>query len=66
MLIMSEQSPDTVRLSVEVTSEFKNRLKSHSARIGVSMGEVLESIADEPLRQLEIEVLEKASKKKPK
>jgi len=57
---MPEQSPDTTRLSVEVTSEFKNRLKSHSARIGVSMGEVLEAIADEPLRQLELETLEKA------
>ena len=57
---MSEESLDTVPLRVVVTTEFRNRLKSHSARIGVSMGEVLEAIADEPLRQLELETLEKA------
>jgi hypothetical protein len=60
---MPEKSLDTVALRVEVTAEFKARLKGYSARMGVSMGEVLERIADEPLKELETELLEKTKQK---
>jgi stringent starvation protein B len=64
--VMPEKSLDTVPLRVEVTAEFKARLKGYSARMGVPMGEVLEKLADEPLKELETEVLEKSRSKKTK
>ena len=54
---MPEKS--SVPLRVEVTPEFKARLRGYSARMGLPMGEVLEKIADEPLQKLEREILEK-------
>lgn len=56
---MPEKPIDTVPLRVEVTPEFKARLKGYSGRMGISMGELLELLTDEPLRQRELEVLEK-------
>lgn len=64
---MPEKTVDTVALRVEVTPDFKARLKGYSARMGMSMGELLELLADEPLRRREVEALEKtkaAGKKK--
>jgi hypothetical protein len=56
---MPEKTVDTVVLRVEVTPEFKARLKGYSARMGISMGELLELLTDEPLRQRELETLER-------
>ena len=64
---MPEKTVDTVPLRIEVTPEFKARLRGYSARIGIPMGQLLEALADEPLRQRELEALEKtkaAGKKK--
>lgn len=63
LTVMPEKTPDTVALRVEVSSEFKARLKGYSARMGVSMGEVLEKIANDPLRDLEQEILEQSKKR---
>lgn len=60
---MPEESKDTVPLRVEVSTEFKARLKGYSARMGISMGEVLERIADEPLKNLEEEILKQSKKR---
>ena len=56
--------PDDVFLRVDVSPDFKARLKGYSARMGLTMGELLESLADEPLKQLEEELLAKTNTKK--
>lgn len=59
MLLMADK--DTVMLRVEVSETLRNRLKAQSARMGVTMGELVEKLADEPvtLRELELEALKK-------
>lgn len=61
VLVMPEkpEKPEkTVPLRVEVSETFKSRLKAQSGRMGVTMGELLETLADEALQQLELKALE--------
>lgn len=45
-------------LRVEVSEVFRTRLKSQAVRVGKTMGELIEQLAEEPLRKLELEALE--------
>lgn len=51
---MSEES---VPLRLLVSEAFKNRLKGQAARMGLTMGQLIEQLADEALRELELEAL---------
>jgi hypothetical protein len=62
--IMPEQTVKRVPLRVEVSEDFKSRLKAQAGRSGATMGEILELLADEGLRGMELEALEKAKKGK--
>lgn len=46
-------------LRVEVSEALRNRLKAQSARMKITMGELVEKLVDEPitLRELEVEAL---------
>jgi hypothetical protein len=46
---------DTVMLKVEVSGIFRSRLKSQAARVGKTMGELLEELTECSLRELELE-----------
>ncbi len=61
MLLMAGKDKDTVMLRVEVSEPLRNRLKAQSARMGITMGELVERLVDEPvtLRELELEALKK-------
>lgn len=45
-------------LRVEIPEALRTRLKTQAVRMGITMGELLVQITDEPLRQLELEALE--------
>ena len=62
VLVMPEKTEKTVPLRVEVSETFKSRLKAQSGRMNVTMGELLESLADEALQQLELKALEQLKK----
>jgi hypothetical protein len=51
-------------LRVEVPETLRNRLKAQSARMQITMGELVEKLIDEPitLRELEIETLKRLQK----
>jgi hypothetical protein len=57
---MTEIEEKTVMLRVEVPESFRNRLKAQSARMGITMGELVRKLADEPiaLKDLERESLD--------
>lgn len=55
---MPEETSKTVPLRLLVSDEFKSRLKAQAGRMGWTMGEVVESIANEPLKQLELESIQ--------
>lgn len=57
---MAKDAAKTVMLRVEIPENLRTRLKTQAVRKGVTMGELLEQIADEPLRRLELEALENA------
>lgn len=59
MLLMAGKNRDTVMLRVEVSEALRNRLKAQSARMKITMGELVEKLVDEPitLRELEVEAL---------
>ncbi len=61
MLLMAAKDKDTVMLRVEVPEALRNRLKAQSARMGMTMGELVERLVDEPitLKELELEALKK-------
>jgi antitoxin component of RelBE/YafQ-DinJ toxin-antitoxin module len=61
MLLMAAKDKDTVMLRVEVSEAVRNRLKAQSARMGMTMGELVEKLVDEPitLKELELEALKK-------
>lgn len=61
MLLMPGKDKDTVMLRVEVSSALRNRLKAQSARMGITMGELVERLVDEQttLKQLELEAFKK-------
>lgn len=59
---MPKEAAKTVMLRVEIPENLRTRLKTQAVRRGVTMGELLEQITDEPLRQLELEALEEAKK----
>ncbi len=52
-------------LRVEVSEALRNRLKAQSARMGMTMGELVERLVDEPitLKELELEALKKLEQK---
>ena len=66
MLLMAAKDKDTVMLRVEVSEALRNRLKAQSARMGMTMGELVERLVDEPitLKELELEALKKLEQKK--
>jgi hypothetical protein len=64
MYVMSEKAEDSVVLRVEVSEDFRTRLKTQAVRRGVTMGEILEMHMDNTLRQLEAETLEKVKANK--
>lgn len=59
MLLMAEQDKKAVMLRVEVPEALRNRLKAQSARMKITMGELVEKLVDEPitLKALEREAL---------
>lgn len=59
---MPKAAKTVVMLRVEIPENLRTRLKTQAVRRGVTMGELLEQITDEPLRQLELEALEEAKK----
>jgi len=59
MLLMAEKAESTVMLRVEVSEALRSRLKAQSARMGVTMGELVAMLIDSPLRELELEALKK-------
>jgi hypothetical protein len=61
MLLMTGKDKDKVMLRVEVSVALRNRLKAQSARMGITMGEMVERLVDEPitLKELELEALKK-------
>jgi Flp pilus assembly secretin CpaC len=65
MLLMAAKDKDTVMLRVEVSEVLRNRLKAQSARMGMTMGELVERLVDEPitLKELELEALKKLEQK---
>lgn len=58
---MAEELSKGVPLRLLVSEEFKSRLKAQAGRMGVTMGEVIESIASEPLKKLELEAIQRAA-----
>lgn len=64
MLSMPGKDANTVMLRVEVPESLRNRLKAQSARMQITMGELVEKLIDEPitLRELELETLKKLQK----
>ena len=65
MLLMAAKDKDKVMLRVEVAEALRNRLKAQSARMGITMGELVERLVDEPitLKELELEALKKLEQK---
>jgi len=65
MLLMAAKDKDKVMLRVEVSEALRNRLKAQSARMGITMGELVERLVDEPitLKELELEALKKLEQK---
>lgn len=65
MLLMAAKDKDTAMLRVEVSEALRNRLKAQSARMGMTMGELVERLVDEPitLKELELEALKKLEQK---
>lgn len=59
---MAKDAAKTVMLRVEIPENLRTRLKTQAVRKGITMGELLQEIADEPLRQLELEALENAKR----
>jgi hypothetical protein len=61
MLLMAAKDKDTVMLRVEVSEALRSRLKAQSARMGITMGELVEKLVEEPitLKELELEALKK-------
>ena len=59
MLLMAGKDKNTVMLRVEVSETLRNRLKAQSARMKITMGELVEKLVDEPttLRELELAAL---------
>ena len=59
MLSMPGKDKSTVMLRVEVPETLRNRLKAQSARMQITMGELVEKLVDEPitLRELEVKAL---------
>jgi hypothetical protein len=56
-----EEEVNLVQLRVDVPSAFRARLKAQSARMGITMGELIMQVISEPLKQLEREAVEKDS-----
>jgi IS4 transposase len=56
----SQKGTKIVQLRVEIAEYQRLRLKTQAVRKGLTMGELLERLLDEPLRQLELEALEEA------
>lgn len=54
---MAEKAKDAVVLRVEVPERFRTRLKTQAVRTGVTMGELIERLIDEPLRKIELEAM---------
>jgi hypothetical protein len=65
-LLMAGKDKDTVMLRVEVSEALRNRLKAQSARMGITMGELVERLVDESitLKELELEALKKLEQEK--
>ena len=58
MFVMAEKAKDAVVLRVEVPERLRTRLRTQAVRTGVTMGELIERLIDEPLREIEREALE--------
>jgi hypothetical protein len=56
---MAERDKKLVMLRVEVPETLRSRLRAQSVRMNITMGELVEKLADEPitLKQLERESL---------
>ncbi len=59
MVLMAERDKKVVMLRVEVPETLRSRLRAQSVRMNITMGELVEKLADEPitLKQLERESL---------
>jgi hypothetical protein len=56
-------SEKTVVLRVEVSEDFRTRLKSQAVRSGLTMGQMIETFMNERLTELEIEAVQKTKSK---
>jgi hypothetical protein len=54
-----------VPLRITVSEDFRDRLKGYAARTGKTVGEVLETLASEPLRSLELQLIKQKETVKP-
>jgi hypothetical protein len=59
MVLMAERDKKVVMLRVEVPETLRSRLRAQSVRMNITMGELVEKLADEAitLKQLERESL---------
>jgi hypothetical protein len=59
MVLMAQRDKKLVMLRVEVSETLRSRLRAQSVRMNITMGELVEKLADEPitLKQLERESL---------
>lgn len=62
---MANKADDTVSLRVDVSRDFRARLRAAAARADKNMGDFLEMIAAEPLREFELKLLGLEASKTP-
>ncbi len=61
---------DKVPLRITISEDFRDRLKGYAARTGSTVGDVLETLASEALRDIELQQIKEQTtdpgKKQPK
>jgi hypothetical protein len=48
---------DKVPLRITISEDFRDRLKGYAARTGSTVGDVLETLASEALRDIELQLI---------
>jgi hypothetical protein len=61
----NERIKGSAVVRIVIPEEFKSRLKAQAGQMGKSMGELVELIAGEPLRKLELETIQKSQQEQP-
>ena len=55
---MAKDTVKIAKLRVDIPDSLRTRLKTQAVRRGVTMGDLLQDLLDQPLRELELEALE--------